>query len=424
MFIHRKLKAKFTNFLSFNFKAKIFRIFLICFILIIFFIKFDIPKAQKNDIWFYNNQKINFQGIIVKPVDTRINNIKLTVDAVDNFQGRVLVSTNLYPEYNYGDLLEITCNLKKPEPFEGFAYDRYLAKDKIYSVCYYPKINLISRGQGNFFLEKIYNFKNKLQLTINKNLPEPQASLLSAILLGSKRGIPSELYEQFSLSGTSHLIAISGLHITILSLVLMNLGFYFHLSRKQVFYGLSVILFLYLIIIGFPASAVRAVIMGWLIILAQVCGRQNRSSNALLFAASIMILINPRILRDDIGFQLSFSAVLGLLYLLPLFENLFDRIPNFLGLRENLKVSFVAQIATAPLIIIYFERISLVGPIVNLLVLPILPYLMILGIFALGLSLIFFEISSFLFFPVYLGLTYLIKITELFSQLDFSSLNF
>lgn len=386
--------------------------------------KFDIPKPEKDDIWFYNNEKITILAQVIRPADIRINHNKLIVKAINELQGRVLISTNLYPEYQYGDLLEIICNLKTPEPFNGFAYDRYLAKDKIYSLCYYPKITLISRGNGNLFLDNIYKFKNNLEKIINQSLPEPQSSLLAAILLGSKRGIPTELYEQFSLSGVSHLIAISGLHITILSLILMNIGFYFYLSRKQVFYFLTIILIIYLVIIGFPASAVRAVIMGWLMMFATVCGRQNRSANAVLLTAGIMILINPRILRDDIGFQLSFSAVLGLIYLVPLMENWFGKVPTFLGLRENLKVSLAAQLATAPLIIFYFERISIVGPVVNLLVLPILPYLMMLGIFAVILSLIFFELSIYFFWPVYIGLSYLIIIVEWFSQFEFSAVGF
>ena len=405
----------------FNFKSKIFRLFFNCFIIataVLTFFKDEIKDSQ------YDGKYETFQGIVIDEPDKRINHTKLTIKPSQDFAGKVLVSTPMYPKYQYGDLLEINCKLKRPEPFEGFRYDRYLAKDGIYLTCSYPRIKLVSRGNGDWLLTNIYKFKVKLQQIINSNLPEPAASLFSAITLGARRGVPQELSDKFSITGTSHLIAISGLHITIITVILMNIALACYIPRKKAFWLITIVLAGYVTMIGFPPSAVRASLMGWLAMLAMYVGRLNRSTNALLFVASLMILINPKILRDDIGFQLSFCAVLGLIYFSPFFEKLFAKFPNYFGIKESVQVSLSAQITTMPLIVYNFGRLSLIGPLANLLVLPVLPYMMILGFGAMFFSLVFFSFAQYLFWPVWLILSYLIKVIELLSLIPYAALNF
>ena len=175
--------------------------------------------------------------------------------------------------------------------------------------------------------------------------------------------------------------------------------------------------------IGFPASAVRASIMGWMVVLAMYLGRLNKSTNALLLVAALMLAFNPKLLLDDIGFQLSFSAVLGIIHFSPFIEKWLQSVQNFLALRDVLIMTFAAQIATSPLIIFYFERLSLISPVVNLLVVPTLPYLMMAGLGAIFLSLALPMLSLYLFWPVYFLLSYIIKIIELFSLIPYAAIN-
>lgn len=382
----------------------------------------SLPVSDETKVWFHNGNHLSFQALVVKDPDVRVNNTKLTVEALGEVTGRVLLTVSLYPEFFYGDLLKIDCNLKSPQVFDGFRYDRYLAKDRIYSVCYHPKISLVSRHSGDLLFEHIFSLKQKLKNLINANLPEPQASLLSAIMLGNRRGIPDELSQNFSLTGTSHLIAISGLHITILSFLLLNLFINLYLSRAKSFWLLTLLLFLYLALIGFPASAVRASIMGWLAILAMNFGRVNQSVNALLFAASLMLLVNPKIFRDDVGFQLSFCAVLGLIYFFPLIEEKLKLVPNYLNFRDSLAMTLSAQLATMPLIVFYFGQMSLIAPLVNLLVLPVLPVLMITGLVAVIGGLIFGLAAPYFFWPVLFLLNYFMLVIDFFSKFPFASL--
>jgi len=389
----------------------------------------SLPMTDESKIWFYNNSKVSFTGVIIEPPDVRINQQKLVAESKNlifnskklTVSGRVLININLYPPYQYGDLLEINCALKKPGKINEFAYDRYLALSRIYAYCSYPKIKLLSQNQGKFALNEIYQIKQDLIEKISFNLAEPQASLFAAIILGSRRGIPAILNDKFNLTGTTHLIAISGLNITIIAAILMSICLNLYLSRKKSFWLISIFLIFYLIIIGFPASAVRAGMMGWLAILAIYFGRLNRLTNALILAGALMILINPLILRDDVGFQLSFLAVLGMVYFLPFFKKFFKtNIFNWV-VKEAMAVTLAAQAATLPLLIYHFGRVSIVAPLTNLLIVSALPFLTVYGFIVLFSNLIFPNLPAYFFWPIWLMLTYIVKVIEIFAALPFAS---
>ena len=156
-------------------------------------------RMMNNELRRYNDsdQKITLIGQVIKEPDIREKNIKLTIKP-DNIEGKVLVTTNRYPEYRYGDKLKITGNLKTPLEFEDFNYQDYLAKDGIYSVIYWPEIELIERNRGSFVYAKILSFKNKLRESIYQNLSPPQSSILGAVILGDKSRIPQEWKEKLN----------------------------------------------------------------------------------------------------------------------------------------------------------------------------------------------------------------------------------
>lgn len=392
-----------------------------------------LPKIDESHISFYNESKVEFIGIINEEPDERIDNIKLTIASKKLnskiVSGNVLITTDLFPKFSYGDELKITCNLQTPESFNDFAYDKYLSRYDIYSVCYYPQIELLNKNKGNKFFAGIYKFKDKLKLIIGQSLPEPQSSLLSAIILGSKRGIPKELADNFSKVGISHIVAISGMHISILAAILLYLGIIFGLNRNQSFYFSTAFLFFYIALIGFPPSAVRAAVMGFLVLLAMRLGRLAKATNAVLFACSLMLLINP-LLVYDIGFQLSFLAVLGLIYILPILEKSTEKFTKRWKLGGFLKsflslilITLSAQIATLPVILYNFGRLSIVAPIVNILVVPMLSFIMILGLILLVCGLVWTSLGQIVGWVVWIFLSYLIYITNFFARFNFSSVD-
>ena len=196
--------------------------------------------------------------------------------------------------------------MQEPAVFEDFDYQEYLAKDKIYLVMYWPKINQLAENQGNWFFQRIFNFKDKLRNIIEQTLLPPQSAILKAIFLGDRFGLSDELKEKLNISGTRHITAVSGMHMIIMTQILLFLALGIGLWRGQAFYFVIIILIFYILMIGAPASAVRAGIMAGLLLLAQKLGRLRGAGRAVIFAAVIMLLINPLLIKSDVGFQLSF----------------------------------------------------------------------------------------------------------------------
>ena len=366
---------------------------------------------------------ITLNGTVVKESDVRESNIKLTVK-VESINENVLVTTQRYPEYNYGDKLKITGKLKSPQIFEDFNYKDYLAKEGIYSVTYWPKIELIGKNQANFFYSKILFFKNKLREKIYSFLSPPKSSILGAIILGDKRRISDDWKNKLNITGVRHITCISGMHIIILSGILMWLGIALGLWRGQAFYFAIILLILFIIMVGAPPSAIRAGIMGGIFLFAQKIGRLRSGGRAITMAATAMLVYNPLLLKSDVGFQLSFLATLGIIYLMPIFQYWFKKIPNpkTFPLKNLLAMTLAAQIFTLPILIYNFGYMSLVAPITNVLIVPLLPYIMILG-FIFGLiAMIWQSLAWLFFFPLWFVLAYLTKIIDFFSNFSFSSL--
>ena len=392
-------------------------------------------KIDDNKLSKYNGRNVVLVGRIVREPDVRETNTKITVKVNKIFwknivsrdiNGRVLITTNLYPEYKYGDELQIKGKLRTPQVFKDFNYRNYLAKDGIYSVMYYSKIKLVRRKKYMSLADSVYGgilrFKNQLRKTIYQNISPPQSSILGAIILGDKSRLSKEFKKRLSLAGLRHITAISGMHVAILTSVLMSfligLGFW----RGQAFYITVFIVSFFIVMTGLQPSAIRAGIMGGLFLLAQHIGRMNSSFRSLFLVAAIMLAQNPLLLRLDVGFQLSFLAMLGIIELGPIFRNWMSFIPNSFQLRDILSMTLSAQFFTFPILVYNFGYLSLVSPITNLLVVPILPLVIGFGfVFALSgaiLPVVGWVLSWFNWFL----LSYITKIVYFFSDLPFSSL--
>jgi len=387
------------------------------------------PVADKNQISFYNGEERTFVGFVAAEPDTRDSGVKLKIKSEKlesgggwhEVYGNVLVNARLYPVFHYGDELEIKCKLQKPEPIEDFAYDKYLAKENIYSLCYWPEIKFLKSGEGNKIVAGILWAKEKLVATVNRILPEPQAAFLGGLLYGAKRGIPADLTEKFNITGTTHIIAISGYNITILAVLLLQITKNLGIGRKKSFWiALGGILF-FVILTGAQASVVRAALMGGLVLSATQFGRISKITNALIFAASAMLIFNPKILAFDVGFQLSFAATIGLVYLSPIFEKYFAKLPSVFGAKETFTTTMSAIVLTLPLILYNFGRISFIAPFANILILPAIPLAMAVGSIAVLGGLIYSSLGQVLGWLAWLVLSYIIKAVEFLAAIPWAS---
>ena len=242
--------------------------------------------------------------------------------------------------------------------------------------------------------------------------------MVEGVILGGTATMPQETKAKFSITGLTHLTAISGSNVVILSTVLMAFLLLLGFWRGQAFYLSVTFIWLYIAIAAFPASGIRAAIMATILLLAQKLGRQNTSARVIVLTATLMLLSNPLLLLYDVGFQLSFLASLGIIYAKPIIDYAFP-----FAKHEKLKkaldifsITLAAQLFTLPVIAYNFKNISLVAPLTNLLIIPIIDWIMIFGFLAAFLG-IFSNLLGFLFFiPTWMMLAYFLKILDLFSQ--------
>jgi len=392
-------------------------------------------KIMNNELEKFNdlNQDVTLIGIVSTEPDIREKSIKLTIKTEKiyyetrprNVNGKVLVMASRYPEYKYGNKLEITGKLETPPVFEDFNYKDYLKKDGIYSVMSFPEIELVSQNSGNPVYKILFSFKNKFKEIARQFISPPQEGFLEALIFGDEENISQEWKNKLNLTGTRHIAAVSGMNITIISFLILNFLLLLGFWRNQAFYFTIFLLILYILMIGAPASAVRAGVMAGILLLAQHLGRMSVAQRAVVFAATFMLFLNPLLLRLDVGFQLSFLAILGMIYLQPFFSDIFKKIPNpkFFPIRTTLSATISAQIFTLPILVYNFGYIPLVSPITNILIVPFLAPITIL-IFIFGLSgMIFSGFGLILSWPTWLVLSYLVGIIDWFSKITFVSLN-
>lgn len=336
---------------------------------------------------------------------------------------RILIYTNTFPEYKFGDELSVSGPLKTPQNFvEDFDYVTYLKKQNIRTVVSFPKISKKESSGLGFFektkvglYKKIFGLKNKFELAINKSVSEPNASFINGILLGSRQNIPEEIKEAFNKTGTTHILAISGYNIMIISWAVLT-GLVYFFKRRTAFWFSVVIIILFTILTGASASVVRASIMGLLLLFASGYGRLYDSKNAIILAGTAMVFINPFALVFDIGFQLSFLAVAGLIYIYPFLEDKFRKIPELWKLKELTLMTISAQLAVMPLLIYYFHQFSLISLPANILILPFIPFAMFLGFLSGIGGMIFVPAGSLVGFFAWAITTYQIKIIEFFAM--------
>ncbi|MGC9083173.1 MAG: ComEC/Rec2 family competence protein [Anaerolineae bacterium] len=390
-----------------------------------------LPRLPPNALAHYNDVgPVLIEGTVVAAPDERdtYTRVRLRAERINlpdgqqiSVQGTALVYLPRYPTFAYGDRLLVGGLLQTPPEFADFSYREYLARQGVFSLVRRAQAIQVGRGTANPFLALLLSFRQRAQDVIGRILHEPAASLLTGILLGVEGGIPKEITEAFAATGTSHIVAISGFNIAIIS------GLFYQVFRRwfgprRAVWPSIIGVALYTLLVGASASVVRAAIMGILYLLGRHLGRPTYVPASLAAAAIGMTLWNPLILWD-VGFQLSFAATLGLVLYVDRFQDaalrLLARVTSeeqarrALGfLSDALLVTLAAQIATLPLTLYYFRRLSLVSLLTNFLILPAQPAVMIWGGLATLAGLLWLPVGEVLGWVAWLFLTYTIEVVR------------
>jgi len=357
--------------------------------------------------------------ICEEPYQKGINQHFIACDATS--KNRFRITTGQFPELHYGEGIHVTGKVSAPK----LAYEER-SPNPISGQLFYPNIESDPKIAPHNFFDKnfvkirkeLISFRQVLETNIKSSVSEPNSGLLSGIMLGTRSDIEHNLYENLITVGLVHIVALSGFNITIIAESLRI--FFSRHSRALAFYIPTAGIIFFILATALSASVVRAAIMGFILLFGKRLGRKADLLNAILFAAVIMVLLNPRILLYDIGFQLSFAATLGIVYISPKINHFFGFFEKEIA--EILAATFAAQLTTWPIISYYFGRLSVVSPLANFLVAPIIPLVMFLGFFVILLGFIWPSIGVFLNFTAWLTLEYTTIVANKLSSLSFSSI--
>ena len=341
----------------------------------------------------------------------------------------VLIAGRKSPYVRYGDRLQLEGDLRHPPELEGFDYPEYLARQGIGSVMSFPKVALVQEGRGNPLYRWLYTARSGIADSLVRSVPEPQAALGQAVLLGIREGLPDRTVAEFRATGTSHLLAISGLHVG----VLLGLGVsasQWAVGRRRQLYLLAplALVWVYALLAGMTPSVTRAAVMGSVYLAALALGRPRSILPALGFAAAFMVVLDPDALWS-VSFQLSFAAMGGIAVIAPPLAQLIQRfyedrsvlwsqlVPVLNVVSFVVSMTVGATIATLPLVAFYFERVSLVGIPATLLSLPALPFVLVMHAVAGLAGTIFAPVGELLGWLAWVPAAYLMGVVSLFSRL-------
>lgn len=394
------------------------------------------------DISRYNQMGgMTIEGIVVAEPDFRDDRIDLRVQAETVTRigqtlatsGQVLVQIPRDQPVHYGDRVRVTGDLVRPPQFDAFSYADYLGRSGIYSILRDASIEVVDMGQGIPLLSSIFRLKDIARINIARSLPEPAAGLLTGILLGDSRNLSPEVTDAFNRVGASHIIAISGFNMAVVSGVVMRLLSRMRAPRRLALVIGIVTVLLYTVLVGAGPAVLRAAFMSSMLVIGTALKRRTFIPASLAFVTIVLIFLNPAALWD-IGFQLSLFATVGIAllsnpisrWLEQVLARLFSRqTAVYAGdlLVEPLAVTLAAQITTLPLIMLTFERLSLVALVVNMLVIPVQSYLLLLGLLALLVSLIIPALSTLFFWIDLVFLGWTIGVVRTFASLSFAEVS-
>lgn len=399
-------------------------------------------RGQRDSTWLqkYNGQgTIELVGTVDRPPEMAgtAQSIVLSVTGAADSHSMppcsLQIWTSQFPEYSYGDELRIVGEPVSPAESGNTGYSAYLERQGIHSSVSYPQIRLIGRGRASQVLGAIYRIREVLAAQVAAVLPEPQSSLAQGVALGLRSHVPDSLNEAFRRTGTAHLLAISGLNLTIIIGMVLSIGKWLFGKKRSLYIWIALLfLWAYTMLTGMNPPVVRGAIMGSIFLAGEYLGRQRSSTVALVLAAAVMAGLEPGLL-GDVSFQLSFLSMAGLIFLAgPLQSTVnqwlsvaLERRDALAGaarvISDSLIVSLGATLATLPLLAYYFGSISLVGLPATFLALPSQTPI-IAGTMLASLSHLVIPIAGqVIAWFDWLFLTYFIMVVNAFNALPFAS---
>lgn len=332
---------------------------------------------------------------------------------------RVRVNINRFqrePEIDIGQrlVLEGQLSLPKSNTSSSFDYKKYLFRQAIQTILNARPDQLrILNQTTNPLIATANIIRKRIKQSIYQSLSGDRAGLMLGILIGDTTGISEDLQDDFGKTGLTHILAVSGLNVGML--LLICLGFLRFLGVKLRLQCLltTLVIILYTLITRSEPSVLRASIMAIFGLGAWLLGKEKNLMAAISLAALALLIYDPFSLYN-VGFQLSFAATLAIIFLNPILEKRLEAVPP--RLRGDLSICLAAQLGVAPLLVYYFNQISLISLLANMLVIPANAPVLTLGIISVTASFTWSALSHLVNFIAGLFLSYMIKVTQILAS--------
>ncbi|MFA6588468.1 MAG: ComEC/Rec2 family competence protein [Patescibacteria group bacterium] len=324
------------------------------------------------------------KGKVEKILDESFNRQNIIIESQN---GNLLVSI-VNQKIKIGDYAEIFCQ-QVSIPKISFTKIR---QNQLSGECLKPEIKKIIPSKINFkniFYQAGQNFSGSLQ----KILPLREASLAAGMTIGDTTNFSKAELDNFRKTGISHIIAVSGSNLSII-LIFITFVFQKYFSKTLKILLISGLIFSFVVLTGGEASILRAAVMAILALIVQRLGRPVSGINLLFTAGIILLVINPSLLYDSKGFQLSFGATFGLIAFSQILENKFSFLPKVIN--SVLAATLGATFGTLAISLINFQQVSIIGPLVNIIVVPLVPWIMGLAIFVGLVGFVFVPLAQFI----------------------------
>ena len=360
--------------------------------------------------------------------DKKYKNTKLLLD---------IKRSELQEEPEFGDEIEISGEFKEPNSarnYKGFDYKQYLKSKKIYGTVSAESYKILDNNKVNCIDNAINTIHKNMKNNMSKILDKEEAALCIGILIGNRESISEQTEDNFKKSNLTHMLAVSGSHITyIINALAILLG---KTSKRGAKIFTIIILIFFMALTGFTSSVIRACIMGILVLLASILYRKSDTINNLGISSFIILLFNPYSI-SDVGFLLSYGGTIGIVLLGDKITNsmytvlykltkekknkgIFNKIIKYVI--TSFSITLAANLIIIPIMSYNFSTISFTFWISNILAAPIMEVVTIFGFIVYFISIIFMPLAQFLGLLLNALLLLLLKIAEISSLIPGSSI--
>ena len=400
-------------------------IFIIAGFIHIKFLKYDYEKI------YISLENVNIVGTIVssKKEKQYINEYKIETEKINNIKLKkkfILLTKN--KEIEYGNKIKLEGTYIKPSKsrnYRGFDYSNYLKTENIYgTIEQNGKIELIKEKNINYLFINLYKVKYKIIKNINNKFPEETRGVFLGILLGDKNSIEEDVRQNFADSSLSHILAVSGTHISYVVVCISVLFKKLKLNKNIRKVLTSLVLFMYLYLVDFSASATRAVIMSNIVILQMLFYRKQDTITTIAFSSIIILINNPYAILN-IGFLLSYGGTIGIILFVNRIsieskEDFFQRFKSYL--KDICIVTISAQTIIMPIIIYYFNTISFTFIISNIIASLIIGPIIMIGLVIIAISFFKIPIISLIIRFYNILIVILVKTADIISKIPISKI--